>query len=468
MVDIALVVASCPCDAGAHETDGVPGVAAGATEAEPQPPIANAPAIARARKLVKVDMRSRLRHLNLNPVLRFCALLLAGVWLVACAQSALPGAVPTPGTTLRASLQRDLNAYLSARSKIEHISAISLSISLHGRQQNINLTAGTTKYGGGTPVTPNNLWQIGSNTKAFTGATILQLEAEGKLSIDQTIGRWLPEYPAWKDVTIRRLLNMTSGIPGYNKVPAMLSAYAKNPKRNFTIAELIAYVYPGNPHAPPPTTGYDYSNTNYLLAELIIERTSGHDYTSELERRFFRSIPGLNQTYYTGTIYPRSVLDRMVAGYFFSHAGDKKGFGSMFGRDVRDDSVSWMQAAGGIVSTPEDLTRWARALYTGPILAHKQRAELFSLVSEKTGKPIDRTTPSDPSGFGLGVVQTTIPKIGTIWWYQGESFGYRMIHIYFPRQDAVIAYGLNSSPDSNEAPQLGLAIYKTLHAAGRI
>jgi D-alanyl-D-alanine carboxypeptidase len=269
-------------------------------------------------------------------------------------------------------------------------------------------------------------------------------------------------------VTIRRLLDMTSGIPGYNKVPAMLRAYAKNPKRNFTIAELIAYVYPDSPNAPPPTTGYDYSNTNYLLAELIVERASHHSYPSELKQRFFGSIPGLNQTYYSGTIYPRNVLDRTVSGYFFSHAGDKNGFGRMFGRDVRDDSVSWMQAAGGIVSTPQDLTRWARALYTGPILASKQRAELFSLVSEKTGKPIGRTTPSDPSGFGLGVVQTTIPQIGTIWWYQGESFGYRMIHIYFPRQDAVIAYGLNSSPDSNEGPQLGLTIYKTLHAAGRL
>jgi D-alanyl-D-alanine carboxypeptidase len=248
----------------------------------------------------------------------------------------------------------------------------------------------------------------------------------------------------------------------------MLSAYAKNPKRDFTIAELIAYVYPGNPNAPPPTTGYDYSNTNYLLAELIIERASRHYYASELERRFFRSIRGLNETYYSGTTYPRNVLDRMVSGYFFSHAGDNSGFRRMFGRDVRDDSVSWMQAAGGIVSTPEDLTRWARALYTGPILAATQRAELFSLVSEKTGKPIAHTTPGDPSGFGLGVVQTTIPEIGTVWWYQGESFGYRMIHIYFPRQDAVIAYGLNSSPDSNEGPQLGLTICKTLHAAGRL
>lgn len=396
-------------------------------------------------------------------MLRFYALLLAALCLV------MPAAAATSDTTLPASLQHDLDQYLSARSKIEHISAISLSVRLHGQPQNINLTAGRTRYGGGgMPVTPDNLWQIGSNTKAFTAATILQLEAEGKLTIDQTVGRWLPQYPAWKNVTIRRLLDMTSGIPGYNLVPAWLRDYAKNPKRNFTIAQLIAYVYPeNNPNAPPPTHGYDYSNTNYLLAELIIERASGHSYASELERRFLQSDIGLNDTYYSGTQYPRDVLDRMVSGYSFGHDA---AIAPLFGKDVRDDTVSWMRATGGIVSTPEDLTRWARALYTGPMLAPKQRAELLSLVSQKTGKPIAKTSLSDPGGFGLGVSQSTAREVGTVWFYQGETAGYRTYLVYFPRQDAVIAFGLNSAPDSKEdhGAKLLLAIYKTLHAAGRL
>jgi D-alanyl-D-alanine carboxypeptidase len=148
---------------------------------------------------------------------------------------AAPAMAGESDTALRATLQRELNAHLVARSKIEHISAISVSISLRGGSQNINLSAGVTK--------------------SFTAATILQLEAEGKLSIDQTIGHWLPQYPAWNNVTIRRLLNLTSGIPSYDRVPAMLEAYVRDPNRNFTVPELIAYVYPGNPHAPPPTTG---------------------------------------------------------------------------------------------------------------------------------------------------------------------------------------------------------------------
>jgi D-alanyl-D-alanine carboxypeptidase len=214
--------------------------------------------------------------------------------MLACAA---PAAAGRADAGLRSALQRDLDRYVSVRSKIEHISAISLSISLHGQPQNINVTAGTTKYGSaGSAVTPAQLWQIGSNTKAFTAAAILELEAEGVLTIDQTVGRWLPQYPAWKSVTIRQLLNMTSGIPGYDFVPQMLADYARNPTRNFTAAELIAYVYPGNAGAPKPTTGFDYSNTNYLLAELIIERATHHSYASEIGHRFLHSDLGLTST----------------------------------------------------------------------------------------------------------------------------------------------------------------------------
>jgi D-alanyl-D-alanine carboxypeptidase len=396
---------------------------------------------------------------------RFFAPLLILLWAV------LPATASPSDATLQAALQKNLNDYLSSRAKIEHISAISLSISLKGQSQNINVTAGTAQYGGaGGPAKPEQLWQIGSNTKAFTSAIILQLEAEGKLNIDQTIGLYLPQYPAWKNVAIRRLLDMTSGIPGYDFSQQMLADYAKNPKRNFTAAELIAYALPSHPHPLSPTKGYSYSNTNYILAELIIEKVTHNSYTSELNRRFLRSDLGLNSTYYSGTMYPQDILNRMVSGYFFSHDADNAGLQPILGRDIHADSVSWMKSAGAIVSTPEDLTRWARALYTGPMLAAKQRAELFSLVSLKNGKPIKATSLSDPRAFGLGVAQMTTPQTGTIWFYEGMTLGYRMVHLYLPKQDAVIAFGLNSQPDAkqNQSGKLAITIFQTLHKAGRI
>jgi len=398
-------------------------------------------------------------------MVRFAALLLLATWLIAPASGA------TSNATLRVSLQRDLDQYLSTRSGIEHISAISLSVSLHGEPGNINVTAGRTKYGGGGAlVTPGNLWQIGSNTKAFTAVTILQLQAEGKLTIDQTVGHWLPQYPAWRNVTIRRLLNMTSGIPTYDNVPTMLADYAKDPRRNFSLRELIAYVDPAHGHAPPPTTGYSYSNTNYLLAEMVIERATKHSYSSEIGRRFLRSQLGLNDTYYVTDRSPATVRDRMVSGYFFNHTRDSAPLAPLLGLDVSDDSMSWTQGAGGIVSTPADVTRWVRALYTGDILGPKERAELLSIVSTKTGNQIAKTSLEDPRGFGLGVVQLTTRETGTVWFYEGETLGHRMVHVYFPRQGAVVAFALNSQPDSKEdhSGMLAMSIYKTLRAAGKL
>src|SRR3954452_5179048 len=143
----------------------------------------------------------------------------------------------------------------------EHVSAAGLSVSLPARWSSIDVTAGTTTFGGSVPVRPDSLWEIGSNTKAFTSVLLLQLEAEHRLSIDDPLGKWLPQYPQWRDVTIRRLLNMTSGIPNYTAQPALLADFPADPHQYFTPERLVSYVV-----GLPATSGYSYSNTNYILA----------------------------------------------------------------------------------------------------------------------------------------------------------------------------------------------------------
>ncbi len=364
---------------------------------------------------------------------------------------------------LSARLRDDLQNYLTSRKSIEHISAVSLSVGIGDENPKLNIAVGTTNYDGGAPVTPANLFQIGSNTKAFTAVVILQLEAEGKLSIKQTIGDFLPQYPAWKNVTIEQLLNMTSGIPNYSDVLAMRAALAADPARNGSVAELISYVYPTSKGAPAPTKGWSYSNTNYLLAQLIIEKASGHAYGEELRRRFLDN-PALHltDTFYAAHRYPSGVEARLVAGYFASEDADNAGLEPLYGKDVREFSLSWAQGAGGIVATPADVARWSRALYVGDLLKPQQRHELMSIVSNKTGRPIAEVTPDDPRGFGLGVVRALMPSIGKFWYYEGETLGYRVAYAWFPETQTIIVIGLNSQPDAKE-DHIGKLI-ETIHA----
>src|SRR5688500_3702227 len=174
---------------------------------------------------------------------------------------------------LQSELRADLEAYLRARGAAEHVSAAGLTVSLPDRGSTIDVSAGTMTFGGSQPVRPSSVWQIGSNTKAMTSVLLLQLEAEDRLSIDDTLGRWLPQYPQWSDVTIRRLLNMTSGIPTYDGQPAFWADYVADPRTNFSTERLVGYTLEA-----PATSGYSYSNTNYVLAEMIIERVTRESY----------------------------------------------------------------------------------------------------------------------------------------------------------------------------------------------
>jgi D-alanyl-D-alanine carboxypeptidase len=379
-----------------------------------------------------------------------------------------PAAAQSSDAALTASLQKALDTYVATRAKPEHISAASLSISLKGAENNIDIAAGTTKYpNAGAKVTPADLFEIGSITKSFTSVAILHIEAAGKLTIADKLGKWLPQYPAWKDVTIHQLLDMTSPIPGYDNEPSITRIMGNDPNHDFTPQELVAAVYPHNGE-PKPVSGWTYSNTNYILAQMIVEKAGGKPYADVL-RELFDGV-GLKNSYYEQDRYPASITDRMVAGYFFNHDPANKPLAPLLGHDVKNDSVSWMQGAGGIVASMQDVSRWARALYEGPLLADQQRRELMTVVSDKAGAPVDGPSQQQPGAFGLGVGAGFRPALGAYWYYQGMTLGYRVLYGYFPKNGAVIVIGLNSQPDSKQNHNGALLeeIYGILHKAGKI
>jgi D-alanyl-D-alanine carboxypeptidase len=357
---------------------------------------------------------------------------------------------------LDAALRKDLKDYLSTRSSVEHISTLSMTISLRGNPEDINIAVGTTKYGGGDKVTPDNVFQIGSNTKAFTSVIILKLEAEGVLSIDDTLGKWLPQYPEWKHVTIRQLLDMTSGIPTYDATPAWEDQVSNEPYAKSTPEQLVAFVYPA--HKQPGR--WEYSNTGYILAQLIIDKASWwHSYQTELDRLISETC--LHDTFYEANFYPASVNRRLVSGYYVNT--DDPGLAKLLGRDTKDFSLGWTQGAGGMISTPEDLTTWVRDLFEGDVLAPQQKMELQSLVAVPGGESIDETSEKHPQAFGLGVFQITAPPLGLFWGYVGSTLGYRAAYSYLPESGLIITVFTNSQTAAKENT-VATVLFNTLHA----
>ncbi len=362
-------------------------------------------------------------------------------------------------TSQTARVQAALESWLAARAGPEKVTGVAAYVSFGDPGPAIEAFAG--KVGADPkdpPVLRDTLFQMGSTSKSFAVAVILQLEAAGRLSLDDTVGKWLPQYPAWKDVSIRRLLNMTSGIPNYSETEAVSRAWVDEPTRVITAEELVKLAYPTGRNDLPPSTGYHYSNTNYVLAGMIAAK-AGHRPYADLVHEVIAPL-GLDSTFYEDANYPAAVTNRLAHGYFDNPAcadyqpNCKVSWNQpLIGRDVRGMSTSWAQAAGGAISTARDVDRWMRAVFAGRVAPPAQQAEWMALVSTKTGRPIADVSQDDPQGFALGVAKGILGRLGPQWFYQGETLGYRTLYVWFVKENLMITLQTNSQPAS-EADEL--------------
>jgi D-alanyl-D-alanine carboxypeptidase len=350
-------------------------------------------------------------------------------------------------------VQAALDTWLAARAPIEKVTGIAAYVSFGDAGPAIEAFAGKVgREPDAAPVDQDTLYQMGSTSKSFTVAVILQLEAAGKLSIDDPLGKWLPEYPAWKDVSIRRLLDMTAGIPNYSETEWMSRAWANEPKRDFTFKELVAAAYPSDTNRLPTQDGYFYSNTNYILAGMIAEKAGGKSYR-DLVHELVIEPQGLNSTYYESGTYPETVINRLSHGYFENAAcadyqpGCKQSWNlPIVGHDMRDVSISWTQAAGGAIANARDVDRWMRGVFGGKVMPAKQQEEWLQLVSMKTGEPIGDVSANDPGGFSLGLSRSILGPLGAQWFYQGSTLGYRTLYVWIAAEDLMITVQTNSQP----------------------
>ncbi|MFC4171725.1 serine hydrolase domain-containing protein [Microvirga sp. GCM10011540] len=351
-------------------------------------------------------------------------------------------------------VQAALETWLAERAPLEKVTGIAAYVSLGDPGPAIEAFAGTTgRSPSDRPVSQDTLFQMGSTSKSFTAAVILRLEAAGKLSLDDTLGRWLPEYPAWQDVSIRRLLNMTSGIPNYSETEAMSRLWVEHPQRVLSADELVRIAYPTSSNKLPTTTGYHYSNTNYILASMIAEKASGRTFQDLVHELVIEPF-GLHSTFYESGTYPEAVVRRLAHGYFENPActdyQPKDCTASwnlpLVGRDVRAMSSSWTQAAGGAISNARDVTRWMRAVFAGRVVPAKQQGEWQRMISTRTGEPLLGLTAEDPRGFSLGLARAILGPPGGNWFYEGETLGYRTLYVWFAEDDLLITVQTNSQP----------------------
>jgi D-alanyl-D-alanine carboxypeptidase len=389
------------------------------------------------------------------------------------------GGAGAQGAPVTAQLQQTLDSYLTQRGVPESITGVSLYVSLGDPGPAIEVYSGSNgRRKNKAPIDGDTLFQIGSNTKHFEAAVILKLEAEGKLSISQTIGDWLPEYPAWSAVTIRQLLNMTSPIPNYSETVTIGKVMAEDIHHQFTKRQLIDAVYPGPGNQLPIPSGWFYSNTNNIIAALIIEKASGRSFAQWLDEVIFPDV-GLHSTYYSEGPYPHEVLERLPRGVYENQAClayqpmpcQESVLAPLIGRDTSAMNLSWAGAAGAIISTPRDLAKWIRALFGGRVIPQQQLDEMMTVVSQRTGQPVPSATADDPA-FGLDLVQQYSAETGgTFWFYEGSTLGFRAIFAYWPQYNLVMTTSTNSQPPEGE-DQLGsqvlLGAFDVLAKAGML
>lgn len=253
----------------------------------------------------------------------------------------------------------------------------------------------------GRELAPDDRFRAGSVTKTFIATLTLQLVDAGQLDLDATVAEYLPGLlPDGDVITLRQLLNHTSGLFNYTEDPAFLEAAFGQGER-FRPRHLVAYST-SHPLLFPPGEGYYYSNTNYVVLGMLVRQAAHKPLRGLIEDRIAEPL-GLENTVLP--TYQRAIPGPHARGYLGLPEGRLLDVTKAF-------SPSWAWAAGALVSTAPDLTEFYRALLAGELLDPELLAEMKTTVSTGEG-----------SAYGLGLLSLELP-CGTAWGHDGLYLGY--------------------------------------------
>jgi D-alanyl-D-alanine carboxypeptidase len=297
-------------------------------------------------------------------------------------------------------------------------------------------SSGTTDMNGDQPPPPGASFRAGSITKSFTATVVLQLVGEGKLSLSDSVDRRLPGL--LRDggtITVKNLLQHTSGLPEYTTGLVDRDGIPKERYRTWSPKELVEKAEK-LPRDFAPGARYEYSNTNYIVLGMLIEKVTGRSYGTEIEERILRPL-GLTHTWLPGA------SPEMKGPHAHAYVAVKKNGGR--GRvDITRFNPTIAGAAGEIISTAGDLNRFYRALLGGELLRPAQLKEM-----KQPG----------PSGeYGLGLEVTHLP-CGTAYGHTGETPGY--ITASFISADGTRQVTLSTTPFSGDSEAAAKALLKS-------
>lgn len=318
--------------------------------------------------------------------------------------------------------------------------------------ESFSLAVGFSDRDKRTPMKSTDRMLAGSVGKTFAAATALQLVQEGKVGLDDRIEKylgsepWFSRLPNAKDITVRHLMNHSSGLVRYEFKEQFTKDLTANPDKVWKPAELVAYLLDEKPPFEAGK-GWDYSDTNYIVLGMIVEKVTGRKFYDEANRRLLKPLKLTNTIPQDG---PR--LKGVVQGY----AGPNNPFGGtdamiVDGKFAINPQFEW--TGGGYASTAGDLARWAGIIYEGKAFSPSLLPQVLDGVSAPM---LGRETK-----YGLGVIIRKT-SLGTSYGHSGFFPGYMTDMMYFPEHKVAVAVQVNTSVGRSLGKPLGRVLVEVM------
>jgi D-alanyl-D-alanine carboxypeptidase len=359
---------------------------------------------------------------NMHVRLRRLAAWLSAFALILVTAGCAPSALSVDGTS-----DEQLQQLLDRWRQRADVPAVTLAVDGPGRSRFVT-ASGTERRRGDAPATADGQFRVASTTKLFVATVVLQLVEEGRLRLDDPVSTYVPGFRYARGVTIRQLLNHTSGIPDYTRTDQFHEGLLEHRDRVWSTDELLALIAAVRRDFAPGTD-YLYCNTGYVLLGRVIDTITGSTWAAEIRRRILDPLR-LRHTYVAGA---EPVSGGVMPGYI-----DVDMDGDVENVETGDPWPALETAegpAGAIVSTAGDLAVFADALFRGKLL---RPDTLKQMVAEGPHHPRN-------ANYGLGVEISRPDYRLTIWGHGGFTLGFKSALWYVPEHDIVVVVLVNDA-----------------------